>query len=54
MGRYDADYGTVLLNKGNDKFAASTLNGVTVNGQVHSIKPIKLANNKQAFVFCKK
>ncbi len=53
MGRYDADYGTILLNKGNDQFVATTLNGVTIKGQVRSIKPIKLADNKQAFVFAR-
>ena len=54
MGRYDADYGTILLNKGNDNFCSTKLNGVIVKGQVRSIKPIKLANNKQALCFCKK
>ena len=53
MGRYDADYGTILLNKGNDKFIASTLNGVTVIGQVRSIKPLHLANSKQAFIYAR-
>ena len=42
-----------LLNKGNDKFIAEKLNGVTIKGQVRSIKPIKLANNKQAFVYAR-
>lgn len=53
MGRYDADYGTILLNKGNDNFSAEKLNGVTIKGQVRSIKPIKLANNKQAFIYAR-
>ena len=53
MGRYDADYGTILLNEGNDKFIAEKLNGVIIKGQVRSIKPIKLANNKQAFIFAR-
>ncbi len=53
MGRYDADYGTILLNKGNDNFVATTLNGLTIKGQVRSIRPIKLANNTQAFVLAR-
>ena len=53
MGRYDADYGTILLNKGNDKFIAEKLNGVTVKGQVRCIKPVKLANNKHAFIYAR-
>jgi enediyne biosynthesis protein E4 len=50
MGRYDADYGTILLNKGNDQFTATMLNGVMVKGQVRSIKPITLVSNKKAFI----
>ncbi|MEP6464860.1 MAG: VCBS repeat-containing protein [Parafilimonas sp.] len=53
MGRYDADYGTILINKGNDKFVAEKLNGVTIKGQVRSIKSIQLANNKKAFILAK-
>ncbi len=53
MGRYDADYGTILLNKGNDNFVATTLNGLTIKGQVRSIKPIRLTSNKQAFVLAR-
>lgn len=53
MGRYDADYGTILLNKGNDKFSAQNINGIVVKGQVRAIKPVKLARTKNAFVFAK-
>lgn len=53
MGRYDADFGTVLLNQGNDKFIAEKLNGLSVKGQVRSIKPLKLAGNKQAYVLAR-
>jgi len=53
MGRYDADYGTILVNKGNDRFVVSTLNGLSIKGQVRSIKQVKLANNKQGFVFAR-
>ena len=52
MGRYDADYGTILLNKGNDNFTATTLNGVIIKGQVQAIKPIKI-NDKQAYIFAR-
>jgi len=41
------------VNKGSDQFAAESLNGVVVKGQVRSIKPVHLANNKQAFVFAR-
>ena len=49
MGRYDADYGTVLLNKGNGQFSAGPLNGLAIKGQVRHIRPIHIAG-KEAFI----
>ncbi|MHA4808497.1 VCBS repeat-containing protein [Flavitalea flava] len=43
MGRYDADYGTILLNKGHNSFSAETLNGVVLKGQTRHIKKIGIA-----------
>ena len=40
MGRYDADVGTVLLNRGSGRFDYTTLNGVVVKGEVRHIKEI--------------
>ncbi|HVZ26883.1 MAG TPA: VCBS repeat-containing protein, partial [Sediminibacterium sp.] len=42
MGRYDADFGTLLINKGNRQFAAESLNGLTITGQVRHMRPIKI------------
>jgi len=42
MGRYDADYGTVLINKGNCNFASESLKGLRVRGQVKRLKRIQL------------
>ena len=44
MGRYDADFGTVLINKGKGTFAAETINGLQIKGQVRHIKRINLNN----------
>jgi len=52
MGRYDADFGTILINKGNNKFEVSTINGLQLKGQVRKIKPIVI-NKQQAFVLVK-
>ncbi len=52
MGRYDADYGTVLVNKGNGKFIAASLNGVAVKGQTRRVKPITI-NKKQAYILAR-
>ena len=50
MGRYDADFGTVLLNKGNTSFTSTSVNGLSIKGQVRQVKKIQLANKQEAFV----
>jgi hypothetical protein len=50
MGRYDADYGTALINKGKGHFSSSNLNGVILKGESRHIAPINLSGNKKAFV----
>lgn len=49
MGRYDADYGTLLINKGHAAFEATPLNGLAIPGQVRHILPIRIAG-KQALI----
>ncbi len=49
MGRYDADYGTVLVNKGHLNFEANPFNGLAIKGQVRHMSPIKIGT-KEAFV----
>ncbi len=44
MGRYDADYGMLLVNKGNGKFDCESINGVIAKGQIRHIKKINIAN----------
>ncbi|HLP37961.1 MAG TPA: hypothetical protein VK159_14025, partial [Lacibacter sp.] len=51
MGRYDADYGTVLLNKGEGEFEIATLKPV-IKGQVRKIKSIQV-NKQQAFLLAR-
>lgn len=52
MGRYDADYGTVLLNRGNGEFTCGGLNGVIIKGQVRRIKPLTIGKD-QAFLLAR-
>ncbi len=52
MGRYDADFGTLLVNKGNGNFAVESLNGLQVKGQVRHIKKIMI-NTKEAFILAR-
>lgn len=40
LGRNDADYGTVLINKGKGAFQGEGIKGVAVKGQVRHIEPI--------------
>jgi enediyne biosynthesis protein E4 len=53
MGRYDADYGTVLLNKGQGTFACESISGANIRGQVRHIRKLKIANNKDAFILAR-
>lgn len=52
MGRYDANYGTVLINKGKAVLVAENINGLVIKGQVRKIKPI-LVNKKPSLVIAR-
>ncbi len=52
MGRYDAGYGTLLINKGNARFEVEGLNGTQVKGQVRRIRSIEIGK-KQAFILAR-
>ena len=52
MGRYDADYGTVLINRGKGKFDATSINGLQIKGQVRHIEKINLGK-KEAFILAR-
>jgi hypothetical protein len=52
MGRYDADFGTILLNKGQGKFACESINGLIIRGQIRHIRNIHIGK-KQALVLAR-
>jgi hypothetical protein len=52
MGRYDADFGTILVNKGNGNFVCESINGLQIKGQVRHIRKIRL-NNTNAYVLAR-
>ena len=52
IGRSDADFGTVLLNKGNGNFECSKLNGLSVTGQARHIKSIQV-KGQSAYLLAK-
>ncbi|MET3882039.1 hypothetical protein ABIE54_000928 [Chitinophagaceae bacterium OAS944] len=45
MGRYDADWGTILLNRGRGVFDVESTNGILIKGQVRRIKKIDIGKN---------
>jgi enediyne biosynthesis protein E4 len=51
-GRYDADFGTVLINKGKGNFVYENLNGLNIKGEVRHIQPINILN-QQAYIMAK-
>ncbi|WP_235921263.1 VCBS repeat-containing protein [Foetidibacter luteolus] len=52
MGRYDADFGTILVNKGGGRFDAESLNGLVIKGQSRHIRTIDIAG-KQSFIIAR-
>ena len=52
MGRYDADFGTLLINLGNGNFQTESLNGIQIKGQVRHIKKLKIGK-KEAFILAR-
>ncbi len=50
MGRYDADYGSVLINNGNGNFRHEQLNGLTVKGEIRRIRSIQLAAGNEGWL----
>jgi enediyne biosynthesis protein E4 len=52
MGRYDADWGTILINKGKNRFEVESPNGLSIKGQVRRIQKIEIAK-KEAFVLAR-
>ncbi len=49
LGRYDADFGTLLLNKGKGNFVAEPLNGLSIKGEIRQMDPIKI-NGKVSYM----
>lgn len=43
MGRYDADYGTLLINRGHGNFEPQKVKGASVKGQVRHVREIATA-----------
>ncbi|MEP7251314.1 MAG: VCBS repeat-containing protein [Ginsengibacter sp.] len=47
MGRYDADFGTILINTGKGQFEVEGINGLQIKGQVRHIKQINVGKEPE-------
>ena len=52
MGRYDADFGTLLVNKGAGKFECEPVKDLSVKGQIRSVHKLR-AGGTDAFLLAK-
>ena len=52
MGRYDADYGSLLINNGKGGFEYSPLKGVAIRGQSRRVSRLMIGKN-EAFVIAR-
>jgi hypothetical protein len=52
MGRYDADFGTLLINQGRGRFSYSGLNEINIKGEARHIAKINIGK-KEAFVIAR-
>jgi enediyne biosynthesis protein E4 len=52
MGRYDADYATLLINQGNGSFNTESLNGVQIRGQSRHIRKLNVAG-KETYIIAR-
>jgi len=50
MGRYDADYGTILINKGKGNFVVDEKYNLSITGEIKSIKTIKIGGKDKVLI----
>lgn len=53
MGRYDADQGSLLINKGKGRFAFQPLNGFVQSGEVRRIRKLQLDPGSTGFLLAR-
>ena len=52
LNRNDANFGTILINKGKGNFIAENINGIIIKNQVRHISPV-IVNKKKAYVIAR-
>ncbi|MBK6827177.1 MAG: VCBS repeat-containing protein [Chitinophagaceae bacterium] len=53
MGRYDADQGSLLINKGKGQFTFRQLNGFVQKGEVRKIRKLQIGQGSTAFLLAR-
>ncbi len=53
LGRYDADYGSLLINKGKGVFSCEQIKGTLIKGEARHIRDIKIAGKNAAIIIAK-
>jgi enediyne biosynthesis protein E4 len=55
LGRYDANYGQVYVNKGSGRFAfvPNKKHGLSIKGQVRNTRTIKIVGRKNSIILAK-
>ena len=51
LGRYDSDYGKILINKGNCHFEVQYTEGVQIRGEVRRMLPVTLSKKNKGKTF---
>jgi len=52
MGRYDADFGSLLINQGNGNFSVQSLNGSVIKGQSRHVRKIDVGG-REAYIIAR-
>jgi hypothetical protein len=52
-GQYDADFGSLLINIGNDSFRRESLYGVNIKGQIRHVRHLSLGADRECFLLAK-
>jgi len=53
LGRYDADFGSLLINAGGGKFKYEALDQTPIKGEVRNIQKVTLLNKQEIFIMAR-
>ena len=53
LGRYDGDYGTILVNRGQGQFSAEPINGLILTGQTRHLATVRTSHDAQSVILAR-